>query len=213
MENIVAYILLCLVLVISPGPNTFLIFSTASHVGKHDALLKIFGLVTATYIHGLLSLFGVSLILLKSPLLFNAIKILGALYLCYLGLKFLWQAWRNENKKSNTDNQVIKLTHIKSFMAGFITQILNPKVSIFYIAAFPQFINFHSSSHYINGLALISIHALTIATWFTVMTLCINQFSRPDKDSRWARVMLAISGILLIYFSVLLGLQPLLKVT
>lgn len=206
IENLIPYILLCLVLVVSPGPNTFLIFSTASSIGKQDALLKIFGLVMATYCHGLLSLFGISLLLLKSPILFNAIKILGALYLLYLGAKFIWQAW-NFSSKETVIAKVEKLSAMKSFSTGFITQILNPKVSIFYLSAFPQFIDFNSENHYLSGIILISIHALTIATWFTLMTFFVSKFN--IANGKLSQAIMAISGILLIYFAVLLGMQPL----
>ncbi|NEN76366.1 LysE family translocator [Pelistega sp. NLN82] len=208
IDNLIPYILLCLVLVISPGPNTFLIFSTASSAGKNDALLKILGLVIATYCHGFLSLFGISLIVLKSPILFNTIKILGALYLFYLGAKFIWQAWFF-SKKAPTIAKVKKLSVIKNFSAGFITQILNPKVSTFYIAAFPQFINFNSPHYYLSGTILISIHVLTIAIWFTVMTFFVHKFTLNKGSGNLSRVTIAISGILLVYFAILLGLQPL----
>ena len=83
-SSIYSYIFICLILVISPGPNTFLVFSTASNIGKSDTLLKILGLLSATYIHGLLSLFGISLLILRSEKLFFSVKIIGALYLLYL---------------------------------------------------------------------------------------------------------------------------------
>ncbi|ENU94260.1 hypothetical protein F971_00157 [Acinetobacter vivianii] len=210
MENLFSYFLICLLLVISPGPNTFLIFNTASSVGKYDAFLKIFGLVSATYLHGLLSLFGISLIILNSPFLFNILKYIGAAYLFYLGVKFIISLLKKKEISTTTEDKVVtKKSILSSFNEGFLTQILNPKVSMFYIAAFPQFINFSDSNHYLKGIVLITIHALTIMTWFVFMTLSIKLFTKKSGDERLTKAVSLISGVFLIYFSFLLITQPL----
>ncbi|RZF55661.1 LysE family translocator [Acinetobacter halotolerans] len=209
MENLFSYFLICLLLVISPGPNTFLIFNTASSVGKYDSFLKIFGLVSATYLHGLLSLFGISLIILNSPFLFNILKYIGAAYLLYLGVKFITSLLKRKEANSTESKVIAKKSALSSFNEGFLTQILNPKVSMFYIAAFPQFINFVDSNHYLKGIVLITIHALTIMTWFVFMTLSIKLFTNKSGDNKFTKVVSLISGVFLIYFSFLLITQPL----
>ncbi|MFT4020841.1 MAG: LysE family translocator [Acinetobacter sp.] len=209
MGHLFAYFLICLLLVVSPGPNTFLVFNTASSLGKYDAFLKIFGLVSATYIHGLLSLFGISLIILNSPFLFALLKYLGAAYLFYLGIKFMLSLLKKKTKNITVTKAVTKKSVLASFNEGFLTQILNPKVSMFYIAAFPQFINFSDTHHYLKGIVLITIHALTITAWFVFMTLSIKLFTRKAGDERVANVISLVSGVFLIYFSFLLFMQPL----
>jgi len=208
MSELFSYFLICLLLVISPGPNTFLVFNTASSIGKHDAFLKIFGLVSATYMHGLLSLFGISLILLSSPILFSLLKYIGAAYLFYLGVKFIISLFKKNVDKKQKSESVKKKTVLSSFNEGFLTQILNPKVSMFYIAAFPQFINFSDTSHFFKGFILITIHALTIMLWFSFMTIFIKLFTRGSGGNNLKKGISLVSGIFLIYFSFLLIMQP-----
>ncbi len=80
---------------------------------------------------------------------------------------------------------------------------------MFYIAAFPQLINFVDSNHYLRGIVLITIHALTIMTWFVFMTLSIKLFTNKSGDNKFTKVVSLISGVFLIYFSFLLITQPL----
>ncbi|WEV49073.1 LysE family translocator [Acinetobacter sp. ESL0695] len=202
------YIVICFILVVSPGPNTFLIFSTASYLGKRESLLKILGLVVATYIHGLLSLFGISLILLKSYNLFMMIKVFGALYLFYLGIKFIVQGIKIKNKQVLQLSNVKKTNNLHSFKEGFLTQILNPKVSMFYIAAFPQFIHFSQGQYHLQGIVLITIHALMITSWFILMTIFIKKFTIILNNQKYSKILMYVSGSCLIYFSILLYLQP-----
>lgn len=202
------YIVICFILVISPGPNTFLVFSTASYIGKRETLFKILGLVVATYIHGLLSLFGISLILLKSNNLFITIKLIGALYLFYLGVKFIMQGMSRSDKKSFQLNNLKRTNELNSFKEGFLTQLLNPKVSMFYLAAFPQFIHFSQSQYHLQGVLLITIHAVVIASWFILMTLFIKKFATILNSQRYSKILMYVSGLCLLYFSILLCLQP-----
>ncbi|STZ75495.1 LysE family translocator [Bergeriella denitrificans] len=209
MNDWFAYTMICLVLVLSPGPNTFLIFSTATGAGRRDALIKIAGLVAATYVHGLLSLFGVSLILLQSPTAFWLVKTTGALYLFYLGAKFAYQAWNMTKTADLQRTASNKLSFAANFRTGFTTQILNPKVSMFYVAAFPQFINFKGSYPYAQGVLLISIHAFTIAAWFVLMTVCIDKFARYKSNLVFSKIALYCSAAFLMYFAGVFILQPL----
>ncbi|WP_343598008.1 LysE family translocator [Acinetobacter sp.] len=207
MEHLYSFITICIVLVISPGPNTFLIFNTAASIGKIDAITKILGLITATYIHGLLSLFGISLIILKSFLLFNIVKLIGASYLLYLGIRFIRSIFITNNEIIRPS--ILKKTIYKNFQEGFLTQILNPKVSMFYLAAFPQFINFKNKDYIDDGLILISVHAITIVIWFVFMTFFIGIFLRKKGDLKLMKSITLMSGLFLMYFSFLLVMQPL----
>ena len=94
LSILVSFIVVAGLLVMSPGPNGVLIARTVPTSGRTAGFANIAGFITAFYLHGALVVFGVSVILVKSAELFFAVKMLGAAYLCWIGLKALRDAWR-----------------------------------------------------------------------------------------------------------------------
>ncbi|WP_415903337.1 LysE family translocator [Neptuniibacter sp. QD29_5] len=207
MQEILTFSIVALLLVISPGPNGVLIIKTASVQGCTASFANILGLFTATFFHGAFSILGLSAILLQSAELFFLIKLLGALYLFYIGAKAIYQSFLAPALDKTNAQHAMKKKASKSlfgsFTEGFLTQLLNPKVSMFYLAAFPQFVQFESSS-YLSAFALVTIHAVIIACWFTGMTLMIDRLKARSKHSAAGRWVQRISGSVMIYFSTLL---------
>lgn len=219
MSEILTFSVVALLLVMSPGPNGVLILKTASSLGRSASFANIAGLFVATFCHGALSIFGLSALLLQSAELFTLVKIIGALYLFYIGAKAIY----NSYKKSETVNlaetdelipEPLQSTDVKkskpgvtgivgSFSEGFLTQLLNPKVSMFYLAAFPQFVSFDAASYAI-AFSLVAIHACIIVTWFVGVTMAIDQIKQRGKHSNIGRWVQRLSGSVMIYFSALL---------
>ena len=213
MNEIITFTLIAMMLVISPGPNSVLIIKTAGSKGKKASLENIFGLVSATFIHGLISILGLSAIILQSAKLFMLIKYIGAAYLLYLGVKTILSTLnkRAEKNKINSYDNVKKTTFQRNFIEGFLTQILNPKVSMFYLAAFPQFINFELANYYIIAFLLVGIHSLTIFLWFLGVTVFIERIKSFSKNKTFGIWFQRLSGSLLVYFSGLLASQEINK--
>jgi len=208
MNDMLTFFFVASLLVISPGPNGILIFKTASSYGRRASLANILGLTTATFFHGALSIFGLSALFLKSDDLFMVVKISGAAYLFYIGIKSIYQSYKGQHIPEQQDNndytkiETHKIHYWSFYAEGFLTQILNPKVSMFYLAAFPQFISF-SGSYYANAFTLVTIHAGTIFFWFIGITCAINKIKNKSRPSsgKWIQ---RISGTAMIYFSILL---------
>ena len=199
MSEVLTFGLIALLLVISPGPNGVLILKTASSQGRTPSILNIFGLTTATFFHGAFSIFGLSALLMQSAELFLAVKILGAGYLFYMGAKAIISSYKAPISEAEALSGK-KRKGIGYFNEGFITQILNPKVSIFYLAAFPQFI---SPANFSYGLAflLVAIHAAIIFFWFVGVTYAINIIKKSAKNTNIGRWVQRIAGSAMIYFS------------
>jgi threonine/homoserine/homoserine lactone efflux protein len=131
------FLLSAILLNLTPGTDTMYIISRSVSQGKTAGVYSSLGIISGTIVHTLLAGFGLSIILMKSILLFNIIKIIGAIYLAYLGIKLII------SKKAGAKEQVsIEATSFKKiFLQGLITNVTNPKVALFFLAFIPQFIN------------------------------------------------------------------------
>jgi len=200
--QIMAFTLVASLLVISPGPNGLLIAKTTPLSGKRAGFANIAGFLTAFYLHGALSLFGISVILTQSAEAFLAVKVLGAIYLVWIGLKALINAFTSHKSQmpppaSQASNH--KKTLIKAYLEGFLTNTLNPKVSLFYLAAFPQFIPAGDNALW-YGMLLVSIHALINTLWFSTMVLLLARLSTFTKEHIMQKLLNGITGIIFIGF-------------
>lgn len=208
MNEILVFTVVSLLLVMSPGPNSVLILKTVSSKGGKAGIENILGLVSATFFHGAISILGLSALILQSAELFMVIKLLGAAYLLYLGLKTILSTFSNRVHSNNVSNEKINNASKfhQNFIEGFLTQILNPKVSMFYLAAFPQFVDFGSSS-YFSAFVLVSIHASLIFFWFLGFSVFVVRAKRVARNKVVGLWIQRFSGGLLVYFSGLLVSQ------
>ncbi|RVU84529.1 LysE family translocator [Leucothrix sargassi] len=210
MNELLTFTIISLLLVISPGPNSVLILKTVSGRGFRSGVENIIGLVTATFVHGAISILGLSAIILQSAELFMLIKIAGAAYLFYLGAKTIYATFIRKEKLATVEAVEAPKKQVRYFYQnvaeGFFTQILNPKVSMFYIAAFPQFVDFGSSNH-LAAFVLVSIHASIIFTWFLGMSIFISKVKSIAGKSRLGVWVQRVSGGALIFFSGLIITQ------
>jgi len=207
MHNIITFIMVATLLVISPGPNGFLIAKSVSLFGQKAGFANIAGFVVAFYVHGTLSIFGISVLLVQSVQIFFIFKLLGATYLIWIGMKALLNAFKvNSTQSPHLAQKTIKPISIRAaFLEGFLTNVLNPKVSMFYLAAFPQFISINESS--INAYALVSAHAMVNFVWFSTMVLMLSRIKKATNNIRFKRWLNAITGIVFIGFGTKLALM------
>lgn len=196
-------------LVASPGPNGVLIARTVPTSGTAAGFANIAGFFTAFYIHGALSVFGISIILLHSAFAFTIIKYLGAAYLFWIGIKSLVSAARGEGVSSTAVTPARRKRGLwRAYGEGLLTNGLNPKVSMFYLAVFPQFIP--ASGHpAASAFLLVSIHAMVNVLWFTFLVLLfarLNGFVKTGHAQRWLK---GVTGVVFIGFGAkLLSFRP-----
>lgn len=203
--NILSFSFIALLLVVSPGPNGVLIAKTVPTSGRSAGFSNISGFIFAFFLHGALSVFGLSVILLQSANLFFLVKIIGAGYLCWIGLKALYEASKNGARKETIIPSSQKRTMGSAFWEGALTNVFNPKVSMFYLAAFPQFIPAGEGA-VLSALVLVLIHALMNAIWFGVMVLLFSRLTMMAKQGSFQRWLKAVSGVVFIGFGVRLAM-------
>ncbi|WP_298943871.1 LysE family translocator [uncultured Psychromonas sp.] len=206
MNDTYQFVLIALFLVISPGANMILVLKTVSTQGQYAGLLNVSGFVLGAFIHGTLSILGLSAIIVQSAELFLLVKIIGSIYLLYLGIKTIYQSFKVTSPQSSivTSKTKVRMNSLKSFREGFLTQMLNPKGSMFYLSVFPQFIDFQSHA-YLAAFSLVSIHAGLMVLWFgsaCIVASRIKLLGGRGQVGRWVQrfcgsILLALSVLLL----------------
>jgi len=206
--QVLSFTIVAMLLVLSPGPNGVLIAKTVPLSGKSAGFANIAGFVAAFYVHGSLSILGISILLVQSSQAFFIFKLLGAAYLFWIGVKSCWQAWKFKPIQQNYDPAIKKASILGSFFEGFLTNALNPKVSMFYLAAFPQFIpaNMEASSAFV----LVFIHSLLNLLWFSAMVFLLSRIKTLSQSDSFSRCLKSFTGAMFIGFSIkLFFLKPL----
>lgn len=204
LTHVLSFTFVAALLVMSPGPNGVLIAKTVPTSGRSAGFANVAGFVTAFYLHGALSILGISVILVQSAQAFFVIKTLGAAYLCWLGFKALRDAFRGVDAGPATEPAKRRRTLSVAFAEGFMTNALNPKVSMFYLAAFPQFIPAGEGA---VGAAflLVVIHSLLNAIWFSAMALVFTKLTGAARNVTFQRWLKGITGTVFIGFGVKLA--------
>ncbi|KMK95642.1 homoserine lactone transporter [Rossellomorea marisflavi] len=131
------FLLTGILLNLIPGADTMYIVGRSISQGRTAGIYSVLGIISGSLVHTLFVAFGLSLILVKSVLLFNVIKVIGVVYLVYLGIRMILD-------KSNLAFQQATGTTMnkrKIYIQGLLTSLTNPKVSLFFIAFMPQFID------------------------------------------------------------------------
>ncbi|PGS38043.1 homoserine lactone transporter [Bacillus cereus] len=138
--NYEVFLLTGILLNLIPGADTMYIVGRSISQGRKAGVYSVFGIITGSLVHTLLVAFGLSIILTKSIVLFNTIKVIGVIYLVYLGIKMILDKTNIAFQASSN-----KLNIRKIYVQGLLTSLTNPKVSLFFIAFLPQFIDTKAS--------------------------------------------------------------------
>lgn len=201
-ETYLAFASIATLVVVAPGPATFLLLKNTPAQGRTAGLLNTAGIVTAVLTHAMLSMMGLSAIVLASPTAFQVVKVLAAGYLFYLGFLACRDAWNGLNYANRLDQTADNQPYTAwgSFTEGWLMNMLNPKPSMFYLSIFPQFLD--PSGHvFAQGGVLALIHASISAAWFSFVVFGIDQVKMLLRRQWIWRALRAVTGIVLIGFA------------
>lgn len=135
-DILLAFSLATATLAVSPGPDNIFVLIQSITNGKRYGFATIAGLMTGCLVHTTLLAFGVSILIKNSPVVFSGIKLFGALYLLFLAYK----VFKSGNTIALNTKRADKKSLSALFCQGFIMNVLNPKVTIFFLAFFPGFL-------------------------------------------------------------------------
>lgn len=180
MEILISFILAVSILAISPGPdNIFVLMQSVVH-GKKYGLATIIGLMTGCIVHTTFVAVGISAIIKENNTIFLGIKILGAVYLLYLAYKVI----TGGSEISMSTEKIDKKTPFQLFKIGFIMNVLNPKVTLFFLALFPGFLFSEILPISLQFYILGSLFILVSFVVFSLIAILGGTISEKIKTSK-----------------------------
>jgi len=168
LETLISFVFATATLAISPGPDNIFVLTQSIVNGKKYGLATVAGLMTGCIIHTTLVAFGVSEIIKQNPNLFFIIKLFGAGYLLYLA----FQVYKSDANIAFSTENIQKKSTLQLFKTGFWMNVLNPKVTIFFLAFFPQFLFSDTLSNVIQFYVLGGLFILTSFFIFSSIAIC-----------------------------------------
>ncbi|MGB0467630.1 MAG: LysE family translocator [Pontibacterium sp.] len=191
-------------LTLTPGVDTLLVMRNAARGGQRDGLLTSLGICLGLFIHASISAAGLSVILLGSAQLFIILKLAGAAYLIWLGVQSLRSAINRKQLHLDQPAYVSSVPATTSLREGLLSNVLNPKPIIFYMAFLPQFID-PAYSALPQALMMAAVHFTIGMVWQGSLVLMVGRARLWLQTPCVARVQDSITGALLIGFGVKLA--------
>lgn len=195
-------------LTVTPGLDTLLVIRNAARGGWQDGVVSSLGICCGLFVHATISAVGISLILLQTAWLFNTLKFAGACYLVWLGIS----NWRNLGSGISSMLRVQPCTEggtfdiTRSFREGFLSNVLNPKTAVFYMAFLPHFID-PLGSAMMQSLLLAGLHFLVAMAWQSCLAFSVSRarswLQKPGVN-RWFG---AVTGTVFILLGFRLALE------
>ena len=195
-QALIAFVAAASILVITPGLDVALVLRSAVAAGPRAASFVSAGIALGCLVWGAAVSIGLGALLAASELGFTLLKWAGAAYLLYLGAKLIARPRRGFDAAVESSTQG---TGLQSFRHGFLTNILNPKVGVFYVTFLPQFIPAGVSVAAFSSL-LAAIHTLLGLLWFAVLIAATVPMSRLLARPRVVRFADRLTGTVLVLF-------------
>ena len=196
IETLLSFAFATSILALSPGPDNIFVLTQSIVNGRKFGLATVFGLISGCLVHTTLLAFGVSAIIKQSENLFFIIKLFGAIYLLYLAFK----VYKSDSDIILSDHNIVKKTTFQLFKQGFIMNVLNPKVSIFFLAFFPGFLFSNSIStviqFYVLGLVFMLVSLVifsSIAVLAGAISSTIKQNNKIGFYLKWIQIVVFIT--------------------
>lgn len=195
-DSLFTFFIAITLLTMTPGVDTMMILRNTIRGGAKDGVVSSLGICSGLFVHAFLSAVGISAILLYSTTAFTVLKIIGAMYLIWLGFVSLKSFWQS-SKQPNINASKKEFSFIRSFREGFMSNVLNPKTIVFYMAFLPQFISPEHSA-LAQSMILASFHFIIATLWqgILIYTICSANVFITRTSVR--RSLDAISGSIMI---------------
>jgi threonine/homoserine/homoserine lactone efflux protein len=196
------------VLTITPGPDMLLVVRNGLGAGIRGAWLTGLGCCLGIAVHATAAVLGLSAILAASASAYAAVKLAGAAYLAYLGVRMLISAIMSGNGPSEETpaRPVVVRGAGTAFRQGLVTNILNPKIALLFLTLLPQFVA-DGEPRLRTTATLAAIFLATAVLWWRTFSLAIGPISRLLRGHRSRRLLDAVAGCALLAISARVALE------
>ena len=202
-SNFLAFLGLAILVVLAPGPDFAVVTKNCLAHGRPVGVATSLGVVSSLLIQGLAAALGVAALVVHSATVFTVLKIVGAVYLGYLGLQALRSALaRGGDQQPAADGAgtagppgwpVLR----RGYRQGFLSNITNPKVLAFYFALLPQFVS-HGHPALPQVLLLAATHAMLALIWLLILVTVLDQLRAVLRRPKVRRTLEAVTGAALV---------------
>jgi threonine/homoserine/homoserine lactone efflux protein len=204
MNELLLFAGAALLMVLTPGPNMIYLISRSICQGRKAGVISLFGVIAGFLVHMFAAAIGLAALFLAIPLAYEMLKWAGAIYLVWLA----WQAVKPGARSPFEARQLPPDSPPRLFAMGFLTNVLNPKIAVFYLSVFPQFVSPENGSVFVQSITLgltqitvsfsvnllIALFAAALAAWFA-------------RNPAWLAVQRYFMGFVLAALAVRLALE------
>jgi threonine/homoserine/homoserine lactone efflux protein len=201
--NYATFALFALLLTLAPGPDFAVVSRNAVVGGRVAGLWTALGVSASNVVQGSAVALGLGALIVRSQPAFEAIRWAGVVYLVWLGLQALRSAWRGPaqalSDAGTTPIGPRRGDGFRRWRQGFLSNITNPKVLVFYLSVLPQFL--HPGSPAVDALALAYTHAVLGLSWLSVLVMALHTMRRWIGRRRVRQALDAVTGTVLLGFA------------
>jgi RhtB (resistance to homoserine/threonine) family protein len=201
--SLLTAVLTLALLTVMPGPDVAIVTRMALAHGRAAAFKTALGIAAGLLVWGLLTAAGLAALLATSATAYTVVKWAGAAYLVWLGL----QALRHSRRALPDQNvQTIQQPAKRPWLTGFVNNLLNPKIAVFYTSLLPQLVPANAPQSF-TLLALVVVHAILSVAWLTIYAFILDRASVVLKRPAVRRTLDRITGVVLIGFGVRVAVE------
>ena len=204
--HVLVYVGIVIAIALLPGPDTAVVTKNALIHGREAALGSAIGVNVGLSVWTLATALGVAAILRSSATVYDALKLIGALYLVWIGLHTLWESRRGRGDEGTAGARGRQIDGRGGFRQGVISNLANPKVGIFFTSLLPQFVSAHGSPL----LQMLMLGAIFIAfnvLWMSSYALAAVRLSHILSRKRVKAAIDRVSGLVLVGVGIRLAVE------
>ncbi len=199
-----AFLVVATAVALSPGPDVMFVLASGMQHKTRGALASAFGICAGSLVHALAAAVGISALIASSPTAFAVLQYAGAAYLGWLAIK-AFQSFLNPQEQADVASPTTSTAHV--FRQALVTNLLNPKVIVFYLALLPQFVSVDLGRVGLQIFFLGSIHAGIGLVYLVVIGSVAGKASSWLRTSGFARWLDAVAGMVFLGLALRIALS------
>ncbi|MEA4943502.1 MAG: LysE family translocator [Propionicimonas sp.] len=205
-QAVLGFAVMAAVVTVTPGLDTVLVLRQALRDRRQVAFATALGITVGALLWGFAAAAGLAALFVASEVAFNVLRVAGVGYLVWVAWGYLRAAVRGERAAVQVEAPAVRMGVLEAFGRGLLTDLLNPKMAVFYLTVLPLFLPAGLNPVAV-GTSLAGIHAVEAMIWFTVVILGAHSVRRFLDSRRGARVVDGVAGTAMAGFALVLAVD------